>query len=307
MPDVSSGQMALIKETVAGTTPATPAFTVLDITSEDLSQGVTNVRSAAITPQRVVKASKRAGREVGGGFSFELYKATEVDQLLAAIMGNTFVGGPPLVAKAGGSTVDTFTIERKLSATDFRRFVGFRPGMIEMTIAPEALITTRVSGVGYSMVTAATAIAGATYTAAGAADKLTALDVAAITLSNGLTTTFDYETISFSVNNQLAARKRIGPQSTRSIGAGQALVTGTARIYVPDKAFADAFIADTHFNMDIPMLFGGVGYSALFKNVAITDYNDPMTGNGDEFMGAFSFEATLDAAYLSSFAFTKTS
>jgi hypothetical protein len=308
MGGTSSGQLAYVKETVAGTTPATPAFKVVDITSEDLTLNVTQTRSAAITPQRVVRSSRRTGKEVGNGFNFELYKGAEIDALLASLLGQTTFAGSPLTAKAGGATVDSYTFERKLNAagTDYRRFTGCQIGSMEFTIAPEAIATVRATVVGFSEVTAAAAIAGATYAAPTTAEKLTALDVTSVTLTGGLTTALDYESITLTVNNQLTARKRIGPNSVRGISVGQALVTGSVRAYV-DKTLADAFIADTAFNMDIPFVFAGEGYTFLLKNIKQTTGSDPTTGNDDEYMSNFDFEATLDATFGSSFGITKTS
>ena len=306
MGGTSSGQLAFVKETVVGTTPATPAFKIIDMTSEDLSLTVNQTRSEAITPQRVVRSSRRTGKEVGNGFSFELYKGAEIDEILRALCGQAAFAGVPLTVKAGGQTFDSFTFERKLSATDYRRFVGCQIGSAEFTIQPEAICQVRVGVTGYSMVTAAAAIAGATYANPTDIDKLTALDVTAITLSNGLTTSLDFENITLTVNNQLTARKRIGPNSVRSISQGQALVTGTARAYV-DKTLADAFVADTEFDMDIPFALAGEGYTLLLKDIHITEYNDPNTGNDDEYMSDFSFEATLDTTFGSSFGISKTS
>ncbi len=69
--------------------------------------------------------------------NFELYKGSEVDELIASLMGQTAFTGSPLTAKAGGTVVDTYTFERKLSATDYRRFTGCRISMAEFTIAPD--------------------------------------------------------------------------------------------------------------------------------------------------------------------------
>lgn len=306
MAGTSAGQLALVKETVAGATPATPAFKILDMTGADLKLSVTQTRSAAVTPQRVVRSSRRTGREVGNGFNFELYKGPEVDEILAALLGNAFAGGPPAVAKAGGTTMESFTIEHRLSAADYRRYVGCQLSMGEFTIAPEQIIGVRVGVVGYSMVTAVAAIAGATYANPTDVDKLTALDVAAVTLSDGITASLDYESLSFTLNNQKVARKRIGPASVRGISEGQALVTGSARIYVTQE-MANAYVADTSFDMDVPTMIGGSGYTFLFKNVKLTDLSEPNTGNDDEYMSNIEFEATIDATFGSSFGISKTS
>lgn len=304
MVDTSSGQLAFVKETVAGTAPATPAFRVLDFVSEDLAMTSNSVRSAAVTPQRVVRSNRRAGREVGGGVSLELYTGTEIDTIMAALMGNPFTGTPGL-SLAGGLVVDSFTFERKLTATDYRRFHGCRIGSAEFTLAPEANILCRLAMMGFTETTGNAPITGATYTAATAGEKLTAVDVTGVTLTTGLTGTFDYESLSFTVNNQLATRKRLGPSTVRNIGAGQALVTGSMRLFVSDKTFADAYLADTKFDMAVGMAYAAAGYTPTFQNCAITSYSDANTGNGDEFMAAVEFEATLDATYGSSFGMQK--
>lgn len=300
MSDTSAGQLAFVKETVTGAAPTTPAFSILDFVDEDLTMTVARVRSAAVAAQRVAKQNRIAGREVGNGFRFELYKAAEVEAIIEALMGNTFATD---VAKAGGLLAPTFTIERKLSATDYRRFHGFRMGSAEFTVQPEQNVMVRVTGSGFTKTTGAAAIAGSTYIQPATTGKLNALDVASIVLTGGLALTTDYESLSFTVNNQLTTRKRLGPASVRGIGAGQALVTGTLRAFVDSKALADAFIAGTMFNFDVPMLLGTSGYTPSFKNVVITEYADPNTGNGDEFMATIGFEANLDTTYGSSFGF----
>lgn len=306
MVGTSSGQLAYVKETVVGTTPATPAFKVVDFTGEDLALTVTQSRSAAITPNRVVRSSRRTGREVGNGFNLELYKASEVDEMLAALLGQTAFTGSPLEAKAGGVVANTYTFEHRVSPTDFRRFTGCRISMAEFTFAPESIIGVRVGVTGYSMVTAAAIVTGATYAPAATTEKLTSLDIANITLSNGLAVPLDFENLSFSVNNQHQTRKRLGPVSVRGISDGQVLVTGSARCYI-DKALADVYIADTSFDMDIVTAFAGDGYTFKLKTVKITSLTEPNSGNNDEYMGAIEFEATLNATYNSSFGITKTS
>lgn len=305
MGDTSQGQLALVKETVAGTTPATPAFKVLDFVSENLVMNANSVRSQAVTPNRVVKGARRTSKSTGGGINLELYKGAEIDEILAALMGNAFAGDP-LTAKAGGIVEDSFTFERKLSATDYRRFMGVRIGSADFAIAPEQLITMRLNTLGRSKTSGATIITGATYAPATETEKLTSLDVAAVTLAGDLTGSFDYEQINFTVNNQLGLSNRIGPNPVRRVRAGQALVTGNMRIYIDDDSVFAAFNDDdARFSMDVPMLFGGEGYTALFKNVAILSYDDSNPGNNNEFMANVEFEATLEGSFASSFAFSK--
>lgn len=301
MGDTSQGRLAFVKEAVPGVPPANPAWRVLDFVDEDLVQSSTQVRSAAVTAQRVVRGSRRASKEVGNGFRFELYSGAEVDMLLASLLGNPFTGTPPQ-AVAGGAVADTFTFERRLSATDYRRFSGFQVGQAEFTLQPEQHVMCRMTGVGYTMTTGKTELAGSAYTAATAGEKLTALDVANIGLSGIEGAAFDFNTLSFTVNNQLATRKRLGPATVRGIGKGQVLVTGTASIFVPDSRFADAYNAETKFDMATSIIYAAAGYGFKFGNCAITEYNDNNTGNGEEFMGTVGFEATLDPDLNSSFA-----
>lgn len=305
MAETSLGQLAFVKEVTPGITPPTPAFKVLDFTSEDIALSTNQIRSNTVNASRVVKRSRRAGQEVGGGPTFELVKAPEIDELLEALLGNPFAGSP-LRSKAGGSALSSFTFERKLTTGDFRRFTGCRVNTLELTIQPEQIIEAKFSLLGASEVTAATAVTGATYAAPGTGEKLTPLDVGAIAFANGLTGTFDFSQITMTITNGMASAKRIGASPVRGVVPNLAQITGRMDIYIEDKAVADAFLAETPFDVTIPLLNGGAGYTAEMKRLAITGYNDNNPGNGNSFIANIDYECTLDATYGSSFGFQRT-
>lgn len=306
MGDTSLGQMAFIAEVTAGVTPATPTFLILDHVSETLEMTANQIRSNVVNSARVVKKSRRAGQEVGGSVNIELYKSTEIDALLAALLGNAFTGSP-LRSKAGGSTLTSFTFERKLSATDYRRYTGCRINSLGLSIVPEQFVTADIGVIGYSQTNASTAIVGSNYTAAGTGEKLTPLDIASVTLSNGITGSYDFASINLNVSNNMQAKKRITASPVRGVVAGLATIDGTMEIYCEDKTFADAFNNETSFDMDIPLINGAQGYTLECRSLKITSYNDANPGNGDSFMARVGFEATLSAAYASSFGIQKSS
>lgn len=306
MSGTSFGQLAFVPEATPGVTPATPPFKLIDILSEDLAMSGNQLRSNTVTPSRTVSKSRRVGAEVGNGFSIELCKGTEIDALLEALMGNIFTGSP-LTAKAGGASLTSFTFERKISNTSFRRFVGCRINSLGLTLQPEQYVTAQFGVLGASEVTGAGAIAGANYANANTSEKLTALDVASLTWANGVTGSFDLAGLTVSIANNLSASKRLGASPVRGVVAGQAQITGQLQIYVDSNVLADAFIAETKFDLTVPMVNGGEGYGLVFQNIAMTAYTDPNPGNGGEYIATIDFEATTDVAYGSSFAFTKTS
>jgi Phage tail tube protein len=302
MGDTSLGQLALIKEVTPGTTPATPAFSIIDFVSEDLAATGQQFRSNTVNLGRVIKSSRRTSIEVGGGFTCELTNDLITNSLWEALLGNPFATN---VAKLGGSTLSAFTIERKLLATDYRRFVGARVNALELSIQPEKEVVAKWGMIGLSMTTGAALIAGATYTQPGTNEKLTGLDVGTIAMSNGVTGSFDYSNLSLTIGNNMATTKRVGASPVRGVVAGLGQITGKLDIYIEDKSMADAFIAETPFDLTIPILNNAKGYTLALKKVKCVGYSDPNPGNAQSFIASLDIEATLDAAYTSSFGVTK--
>lgn len=302
MGDTSLGQLAFVTESVAGVTPATPAFNLLDFVSEDITASGSQLRSNTVNPARVVQSSRRTSLEVTGGPSCEMTKSAATDALWEALLGNAFSSN---VAKLGGSTLPNLSFERKLSATDYRRYVGCRVNLLELTIQPEQFVTAKWGLLGRSMLTANSEIAGSTYAAEGTNEKLTGLDTGTITLSNGMTGTFDYASLALSISNNMTNTKRVGNSPVRGAVAGLATCTGKWEIYIEDKTWADAFVGETSFDASLPLLNAAKGYTLNMQNVKITSYDDSNKGNGSSFIATIDFETTLDAAYASSFGVTK--
>lgn len=308
MAGTSSGQLAFVAESTAGTTPASPAFSILDIVSEDLQLSTNQIRSNTVTASRVVSKSRRVSSEVGNGFTIELCKGTEIDTLLAGLMGNSFTGTAPNIrSKAGGATITPFTFERKISSAMYRRFTGCRINTLQLQIQPEQIVTAQFGVLGMSEVTATAAASGATYSAANSGNKMTSLDMASATFANGVTGSFDLAGLTVNITNNLTAMKKLGGTSTRGVVPGQAQVTGQLQIYVDANTIADAFLAETAFDLTVALTNGSDSYSLEMQNIAITGYTDPNTGNGSEYIGTVDFECTLDATFTSSFGFLKTS
>ncbi len=68
MPIIISDEvrMAMIEETTVGTTPSTPAFSIMRLNSESLTQTSNSVTSAELSSARGVTDSIFAGASVGG-------------------------------------------------------------------------------------------------------------------------------------------------------------------------------------------------------------------------------------------------
>lgn len=302
MGDTSLGQLAFVSETVAGVTPATPAFKILDFVSEDLLASGQAIRSNTVNASRVQKTSRRTSLEVSNGPTCELTKSAATDELLSALLGNAWASN---VAKLGGSTIPTFSFERKLAAADFRRYVGCRVNSLDLTIQPEQFVIAKWGLLGRSMVPANAGIAGATYTPDGSNEKLTAMDVGSITLSNGMSGTFDYASIGITISNNMNNTKRVGNSPIRGTVAGIATAVLKAEIYIEGKEWADAFVGETSFDFSLPLLNATKGYTLDMQNMKVTAYDDSNKGNGNSFIATIEAECNLDGTYGSSFGITK--
>lgn len=78
-------QLAMVKESVAGNTPASPAFDVLNYTNEDINLNIGTVQSETIRADRQISDLVRTSIDVSGSIGAEI-QAVAYEELLAAAL-----------------------------------------------------------------------------------------------------------------------------------------------------------------------------------------------------------------------------
>lgn len=102
MSDSNRTQVARVRETTIGTTPASPSMTKVRVTGESLKYDIDTTRSEEIRSDRLTPDVVQVGARVNGGFSFELSFAAFDDEIESA-MHNT----RSKVAEIENSAADT--------------------------------------------------------------------------------------------------------------------------------------------------------------------------------------------------------
>lgn len=295
MADGSDTTLAVIAETVAGFTPATPAFANLRITNETLSAAFETVVSESINTNADVPDVKRVGLSVTGDVAFELHRDTGLDTLIAAALRGSWVTNTLKAAKVKPS----FTLERKIvgSATSYFRFTGCRIGGFSLSFTPDQIVTGSfsITGTGHALPTNAI-LTGATYS--GPASDATApvmagVDVSSFALSG--ITGVDYSSFTIEVQNALRVNKKLtGGTASRGIGFGRRQVTGTIVCYFEDLAAYTAFINNSTPSVTATVSDGTNSYTITLPRIRITGGEVPVPGNDEDIMLTLNYQALYD-------------
>ena len=151
-------QLAYIKESEWGTTPATPAWQILRLTGESFKIARETKQSAEITPERNVSYLIHIGGGAEGGFNFEMSYGA-YDDILASMLYGTWVDN----VLSNGVTQSSLSFEKKFlvdTATyNYFRYTGMIPNTMNLSIAAGEIITGSFDFVGKGGSVAATAIA----------------------------------------------------------------------------------------------------------------------------------------------------
>lgn len=262
---------AIIKEAVAGTTPATPAFIPFDYIAGDApSFSAEMVSSNVQKASRASAGARKAGFSVGGGLRTHFRRGNHIDLMLESALSGTYSAN---VLKA--SNVDTnFTIEKRMleGATPyFHRFTGCQ--VSDMTLSCEASGNAEIAFgvIGMNRTTATTIVTGATYPVVANSTNLMGLDVSAFTVA-GLTA--DFRSLELSVSHNREAQDKFGSASARAIGtSGFRTVTLRASFYRTDLS-ADTLLATSDAPIAVSFTIGS-GVNGYTFSLPAANYSVP--------------------------------
>lgn len=231
----------IVKETVAGTTPATPVFKRFHHNLGDTLQTESEmIESNLLMPNRTKAAAVKAGFSASGELKTDFRRDDAIESLMESVFSNTFATN---VLKRG-ETNQSYTIEKRFkqgATTHYQRWVGFQGA--SMNVSCEANTAAEVSfgltGMGDGL-NGTAIIPGATYPASTSNGKrLTGLDVSNVTVA-GLTAT--YQSLELSVEATRSAYHGFGSANALGVdqdGAGTA--TLTLKLYRSDLSAETAF------------------------------------------------------------------
>jgi len=292
--NASETTIAFIAEATAGTTPATPAFQNLRVTSESLTRDKTLIASTELNANPAVRDLIDNGGTVSGEIGFELsFGASDTDKLLEAALRGTFASN---VLKAGSDQDSlTFEVLHETGATDrYFRFTGCRINTLTLNVRAAEIVTgtAAVMGMGHSVGTAI--ITGATYGAANSNAVMSSADVGSIAVT-GVSSPIFYQDLSFTVTNNLRALSAIGNTDSIAIGYGTRSVTGTVNAYFENTELYDRFVAGTETDLTLTLTDGTNNYAVTFPRIKLTSGQVTATGQNNDLMAECAFQAIYDA------------
>lgn len=225
-----------IKETVPGTTPATPAWKALGFSSIALKRNQPAVQSERIRKDRMASPGVNGVIEVSGDLSTELVYG-EQDDLLGGVFGADWATN---VLKIGNQTVTpSFSILEQMEGVagkKFRIYTGCVVNTFSLSQEAGAIVKATYGFVGMDGGFLAAAPTGSTFGAASTNLPMTAMTG---TISLDSTPLSTCTALTLEVDNGAESRPVVGSYNSLPIMHRTSAVTGNATLYYEDSALAE--------------------------------------------------------------------
>lgn len=294
--NASQNRLSMILESAWATTPATPAFTNLRITSEDISAAKETVRSEEIRPDRNVTDEIMVGRNVTGGLDFELSYGN-FDAIIQSLMFSSWSSD---IIKNGAAVGDSMTLERRVAlpsgSYDYHRFVGCVVNTLSLEMTAGQIITGRAEVMGKFGGRATSIITGATYTDSSTEPVMNAANQFGSLAITGVTGTPKLRSLSISMTNNLREQDALGSLDAIGLAPGRFEATGSMEVYFENGNMYDAFL--NHDDLALAFTLGSVTtkkYTITVPTLKLA--GDPgigTPGNDEDVMANFDFTAIFD-------------
>lgn len=300
----STAKAAYVAETTPGTTPATPTFKQMRVTSSTMRANKATVVSDERQPDRNVRDEMLVGVDAGGAYNFELTYGSLDDFLAAALFGSWATN----VLK-NGTTRQFFTFEETvdLGATDsFQRYPLGMVNSLSLDIQSRRQITGSFEVFAQRKLLATTAITGATYTPPNTTTVMTASSSFGSLAVAGMSPVPKLRRLSLQVANNLRRRPVIGSNFSEEYGEGRMDVTGSIEAYFESNALYQAVL--DHGGGAITANLGHVTaekYTVALPNVVFLDGAAPIGGQNDDVIVTIPFRAKYDSGIAASIQITR--
>ena len=289
-----------IPEVTFGTTPATPAMTLIRHTGTTLALAKETLQSEEVRSDRQIADFRHGNKSVGGDISGELIYGA-YDDLLEATLGGTWTVDTPTAGTDQlkvGETLTSFTMRRFFSdITQYEVFTGVRFSGLSISIQPNQIATISLSCNGKDMTTSN--IAGATQNAANTNTPFSGHEAG--TIKEGGTTYAGITGIELSLENGLESAFELGSDTTGEHIIGRSNVTGTVTAYFSDQTLMNKFINETESSIEFTMTDpAGNTLRFVIPRVKYTGGQPDVSGEGGVLL-SMPFQALYDTTTSTNF------
>ena len=298
----SRSSLAYIAETAFGTTPATPTFANLPINSHSLDLTKDRVEGNEIQADRMPRIDRHGNKQATGSLEVDLRKG-DFDELIESAFLNSYVTD---VLKVG-TTPKFFSMEDAANdISQFRLFTGLSVSSMNVSIAPNQMVTGSFDMVGKSMTQSGAT--GSTGGAPTASSTNAPFDSYSGTISDGGAGISIVTSIDFSLTNSFAPTFVVGSDSAQQLEFGRAVVEGTMTVYYEDETLINKFLNETESSISVTVNdpTGASAYTFDFPRVKYNGASVPLQ-NPQSRLITLPFVALYDTTENTNLKLTRTS
>lgn len=283
----SLARLAYIAEVTYGTTPATPAFKVVNPTSHSLGLEKETFQSETIRSDRQIANLRHGVRSVSGDIGVE-FRDASLDDLLQAVMMGTWTAD---VLKSG-TTRRSFTIERYFSDIGrYRRATGCEFNSFSLECPASGIVKATFGVIGNDDSGSGSAIASSTYTADPNDLPMDSLS-GAITVGGTPVTVITG--IKLTLENGIQNNAVVGETTKLRGAAGRSNVTGELTAFYDSDTLLNAFDTEAEVNIVFTLTDGTATYTFTLPKVKFTG-GKPEVGGEREISITMPFQAIYDS------------
>jgi hypothetical protein len=287
-----------VAESVAGVTPATPAFKTFRHTGTTLALTKDAIQSEELGGRRI-RCFRHGNKQVGGDGSLQLSYGDFDDMLEAALCGTWTAN----VLKTG-SVRRSFTFERFFADIAQRvRYTGVEVNELSLSVSPNAIVTGSLSFIGLDQDPVNTMLAGSTYAAPSAQCPF---DSFSGSIVEGGAVIGVVTQLEMSLANGIEPLFAVGSNSAAGKSIGRTNVTGTMTVYFEDMTLLNKFVNETSSSLVFSLeAEDGSVLSFNLPNVKYNGGQPDVSGDGAITL-SMPFQALYDSTEASELVITRT-
>lgn len=264
----SQARLLRIAESTFNTTPATPTGIFTRFNSLDLAPTKDIFESKENRSDRQ-RSDVRHGILMGAGSLDGELSAAAYDDYLESLLGGTWAAD---VLKVG-STRKSFTQEQ--GHPDIGKYIWYTGTVVDKAVfdfKASEIVGVKFDFMAANADTASSSLFGTT--SGPTTDSPMDCRSGFIKKDTVLQAVVSTCTLNLSNNNE--ANKVIGSSSVADIVAGRFLADGTLSVYPTDMAYADLFIDETEFSLEIQAARGTKSYTFFMERCKATGFKPPV-------------------------------
>jgi Phage tail tube protein len=268
----SETRIAVVAETVPGTTPVTPTMTVLPVVKLDLELNQSFYEDASIYGDRMERNIIGGARKVTGSMSSNL-SHTNFSSIIQTAMFSTWSSN---IIKTG-TALQTLTIEQWHN--DLSKgfvYTGCFADKMKIKVPLNGIATIDSTINGFNMTTETTALQASPTAAVVEAPYV----ATTATLKEGGTTIAYLTAIDLDIDNGATALSVLGSVIPVGYTPGMSKVTGTITAWFPDFNLLNKFLNNTSSSIEFTLTDGTNTLDVLLPAVFYTGLKKAIQGQG---------------------------